>query len=85
VNPEKTMLLQSCQKEGNRESIKIMNRYSEGVEKFKYLVTTLTNQNCIHEEIKSRLNSGNACYHLVQRLLSYRLLSRNVRLKYKSP
>jgi hypothetical protein len=31
----------------------------------------------MHEEIKSRLNSGNACYHSVQSLLSSRLLSRN--------
>jgi hypothetical protein len=36
---------------------------------------------CIQEEIKSRLNSGNACYHSVQSLLSSRLLSRNVRVK----
>jgi hypothetical protein len=28
-------------------------------------VTTLTNRNSIHEEIKSRLKSGNACYHSV--------------------
>ena len=31
--------------------------------------TTLTNQNSIPEEIKSRLRSGNACYHSVQNLL----------------
>jgi hypothetical protein len=46
---------------------------------------TLTDQNCIHDEIKSRLNSENACYHLVQSLLSSRLLSRNVKVKiYKT-
>jgi hypothetical protein len=43
--------------------------------------TALTNQNCIHEEIKSRLNSGNACYHSVQSLLLSCLLSRNVKVK----
>jgi hypothetical protein len=35
---------------------------------------TLTNQNDIHDEIKSRLNSGNACYHSLQNLLSYHLI-----------
>jgi hypothetical protein len=39
----------------------------------------------IHEEIKSRLNAGNACHHSVQSLLSFRLLSRNVKVKiYKT-
>ena len=51
------------------------------VEDFKYLGTTLTNQNSIAEEIKSRLKSGNACYHSVQNLLSSRLLSKNLKIK----
>jgi hypothetical protein len=45
----------------------------------------VTNQNSIQGEIKRRLNSGNACYHSVQNLLSSRLLSKNVRTRiYKS-
>jgi len=39
------------------------------VEEFKYLGTNLTNQNSLQEEIKIRLNSGTACYHLVQNIL----------------
>jgi hypothetical protein len=42
---------------------------------------TVTNQNLIQEEIKRRLNSGNAYYHSVQNLLSSRLLSRNTKIR----
>jgi hypothetical protein len=76
----------SCNKKlGQKHSKKIANRSFEDEAKFKYLGTTLTDQNCMHEEIKSRLNSGNACYHSVQSLLSSRLLSRNLKVKiYKT-
>ena len=43
----------------------------ERVEEFKYVRTNLTNQNSIAEEIKSRLRSGKACYHLVQNLFVF--------------
>jgi hypothetical protein len=36
--------------------------------------TNTRNQNDMHEEIKSRLNSANACHHLVQNPLSCHLL-----------
>jgi len=51
------------------------------VQHFKYLGTTLTDQNSIQEENKSKLKSGNACYHSVQNLLSSSLLSKNLKIK----
>jgi hypothetical protein len=75
------MLMSRSEKIGQKHSIKIANRSFEDARKFKYLGTTLTDQNCMHEEINSTLNSGNACYRLVQSLLSSRLLSRNVKVK----
>jgi hypothetical protein len=52
---------------------------------FKYLGATLTNQNDIHDEIKSRLNSGDACYYSVQHFLSSCFISKNLKIKiYKT-
>jgi len=61
--------------------VRIDNSTFKRVEEFKYLGITLTNQNSIAEEMKSRLRSGNACYHSMQSLLSSRLLSKNVKIK----
>jgi hypothetical protein len=82
VKQEKTlcMLMSHSQKTGQKHSIKIVNRSFEDVAKFKYLGATLTDQNCTYKKIKSRLNSRNACYHLVCSLLSPFLLSRNVKV-----
>ena len=83
VNADKTkyMVMSRDQNAGRTHSMKITNSSFERVDEFKYLGTTLTNQNSIQEEIKSRLKSGNACYHSEQNLLFSSLLSKNLKIK----
>jgi ribosomal protein S2 len=72
------MFLSHHQNVGQNHDLKIANRCFENVVQFRYLGTTVTNQNLIQEEIKSRLKLGNASYHSVQNLLSSHLLSKNI-------
>jgi hypothetical protein len=60
VNAEKInyIFLSRQQNVGQNRDIKIANGFFENVAKFKYLGTSVTNQNLNQEEIK-RLNSGN--------------------------
>jgi pimeloyl-CoA synthetase len=68
VNAEKTkyMVMSGDQNAGQNGNIKLDNKSFERLEQFKYFGTTVTNLNSIQEQIKSRLKSGNACYHSVQ-------------------
>ena len=80
VNGDETkyMVMSRDQNAGRNKDIYdiLIGKSSFGsVEHFKYLGTTLTHQNYIQDEIKSRLNSGNACYHSVQNILPSSLLS----------
>jgi hypothetical protein len=87
INADKTkyMLLSRHQNVSRNQHIRIANRSFGNVSQFKYLGTTVTNQNLSQEEIRRRLNSGNACYHSVQSLLSSRLLSRHLKIRiYKT-
>jgi hypothetical protein len=78
-------LLYRQQNVGQSRDMKIANRPFENVSQFKYLGTTVTNQNLIQKEINKRFDSGNACYHSVQNLLSSRLLSKNLKIRiYKT-
>jgi hypothetical protein len=74
------MLLSRHQNAGQNYGIKIAKRCFENVAKLRYLGTSIKNQNLIQEEIKRRLNSGDASYHSVQNLLSSHLLSKNVKI-----
>jgi hypothetical protein len=50
------MLLSRHKNTGTNWDIKIANRSFENVSQFKYLETTVTNQNLIQEKIKRRLS-----------------------------
>ena len=69
------------QNAGRSHVMKNDNSSIERVEDFKYLGTTLTNQNSIQQEIKSRLKQENVCYYSVQNLLSSSLLSKKLKIK----
>jgi hypothetical protein len=86
VNADKTMyvVMSGNQNAGRSHSMKTVNSSFERVEDFKYLGTTLTNQNAIQEEMKSRFKSGNACYYSVQNLLSSDVKLKFYRLSYNS-
>jgi hypothetical protein len=83
VGKTKYMVMSHHQYARQNRDIKIAS--FENISQFKYLRTTVTNQNLIQEEIKRRLNCGNACYHSVQNLLPSHLLSINVKIRiYKT-
>jgi hypothetical protein len=79
------MLVSRYQNSNQILAIKIANKSFENVPQSKYLGTMITNQNLIWEEIKRRLNSGNACYHSVENLLSSHRLSKRLKIRiYKT-
>jgi hypothetical protein len=82
VHAEKTkyMLMSRRQNAGKNHNKKKVNRSFENVAQIKYLGKTVTNQNLVVEKIKRRLSSGKGCYHSVRKILSSRLLSKNVKM-----
>jgi len=75
------MVMSRDQNARQNQNTQINKKSFARVQQFKYLETTLTNRNSIHEEINSRLKSRNASYHSVQNILSNTLLSKNIKIK----
>ncbi|KAJ4425966.1 hypothetical protein ANN_27592 [Periplaneta americana] len=87
VNPEKTKYMVMSRDENivRNGNMNLGNLSFEEVEKFKYLGPTVTNINGTREEIKHRINMGNAFYYSVEKLLSSSLLSKNQKVRiYKT-
>jgi hypothetical protein len=63
-------IFMSCaqQNTGQYHNTKLCNTSSKSDAKFKYSRTTLTNQNCVCEEIKITVSLGNAHYPSFQNL-----------------
>jgi hypothetical protein len=83
VNADKSKytVISRDQNAGQNRNLKIGNKLFERMEQFKYFEKTFSDQNSIHEENKSLLNSGNACFHSVQNPFSSSLLSKSVKVK----
>jgi hypothetical protein len=83
VNADKTkyMFMSRDQNARRSSNIKVVNSFCKREEEVIYLGKTLTNQNSVQEETKSRLKSGNTCYHSVQNFMSSSLLFKNIRIK----
>jgi hypothetical protein len=69
ANKAKYIGMYRVENAGRIHNIKIDNISFERVEQFKYVGTTLTHQNSIQGDNKSRLKPVNACYHSVQNIL----------------
>jgi len=66
----------SCLNIRMQDEVTVQRLITVALEEFKYLGTKLTNQNCIQDEIKSRLKAGQ-----VQNILSSSLLFKNLKIK----
>ena len=79
------MITSFKQKIVQNQNMGIENLSFEKVEKFKYLGVTITNMNDIREEIKRRINIGNAYYYSLEIILSSHLISKKLKVnRYKT-
>jgi hypothetical protein len=81
VNTEKTKYMSLFRHKIAGQNHDIANKCFENLAQFRYLGTTVANENLIQGEIKRIFNLGNSCNHSVQKLLSSRLLTKNIKIR----
>ena len=69
------------EKTTQRNKLEIDNMSFESVQSFKYLGSTVNQNNTIEEEIKERLIAGNKTFYANQKMFQNRLLSKKSNLK----
>ena len=76
INSEETKCMITSRQQNIVQTQNIVNENLsfENVETLKYLGITITNINNFREEIKRRINLGNACYYSIEKILSSLLL-----------
>jgi hypothetical protein len=74
------MCVSSQQIARQNHDIKVANK-PLFVADFRFLGMKLTSQNCVLEEVRSRLNLENGCHHLVQNIVSCYFLSNSIKAK----
>jgi len=87
VSVEKTkyMVTDRIQNIHNSGNLVIRDKMFERVSNFKYLGSILNQTNEIREELKKRINLGNACFYSVNKLLGSRVLSKRLKIRvYKT-
>ncbi|GBM53758.1 hypothetical protein AVEN_145331-1 [Araneus ventricosus] len=84
INEDKTKFIEVPSSTGNYTSFRINGPTFERVSEFKYLGTTVNDQNML-KEINNRIKSANKCFFGLKKQLRSRLVTRRTKMRlYKT-
>ncbi|PSN54154.1 hypothetical protein C0J52_06854 [Blattella germanica] len=81
INVEKTKYMLVTKKENNTNCIKINDYTFDQVQEFTYLGSKLNSENNVGREIKQRITNGNRTYYMYSKLMTSKMLNRELKLK----